>query len=130
MIEETVKFIEELQGSELFHYVNANGVYLGGWNGDPPFGSIKAPAPEWADQVWSFDTLTWSESPSQLIATENAWREEQMPLAQQTVTALTYGEEGISGTVSGWQKYWLALRKWTADNPEFPDSGKRPVAPT
>jgi len=130
MIEEAVKFIEDLQGSELFHYVNADGVYLGGWNGQPPVNSVKVPPPEWADQVWSFESSTWSESPSQLIATENTWREEQMPLAQQTVTALTYGEEGIHGTVAEWQKYWLALRKWTEANLDFPDINKRPIAPS
>ncbi|WP_177331615.1 hypothetical protein [Pseudomonas sp. MIACH] len=61
---------------------------------------------------------------------ETTWRDEQMPMAQQTVTALTYGEEGISGTVAEWQKYWLSLRKWTSENPDFPDSSKRPVAPS
>ena len=63
------------------------------------------------------------------ILTENQWRDSQMPTAQQNVTAIEYGEEGIPGTAQEWQKYWLALRKWTADNPDFPDSSKRPVAP-
>ena len=61
---------------------------------------------------------------------ENAWRESEMPKAQQNVTAIEYGEEDVPGTAQQWQKYWLALRKWTADNPDFPDSSKRPVAPT
>ncbi|ONH51001.1 hypothetical protein SAMN04490182_2097 [Pseudomonas cedrina] len=62
--------------------------------------------------------------------TENEWRDSQMPKAQQNVTAIEYGEEGIPGTAQQWQKYWLALRKWTADNPDFPDSTKRPIAPS
>ena len=61
---------------------------------------------------------------------EVEWRDIQMPIAQQNVTAIEYGEEGIPGTAQQWQKYWLALRKWTSDNPYFPDSSKRPVAPT
>lgn len=63
------------------------------------------------------------------IPVESAWRESEMPKAQQNVTAIEYGEEGIPGTAQQWQKYWLALRKWTVDNPDFPDSSKRPVAP-
>jgi hypothetical protein len=61
---------------------------------------------------------------------ENAWRESEMPKAQQNVTAIEYGEEGIPGTSQQWQKYWLALRKWAETNPDFPDSSKRPVAPS
>lgn len=61
---------------------------------------------------------------------EAVWRDIEMPKAQQNVTAIEYGEEDIPGTAKQWQKYWLALRKWTADNPDFPDSSKRPVAPT
>jgi len=63
-------------------------------------------------------------------ATESAWRQAEMPRAQQNVTAIEYGEEDIPGTAQQWQKYWLSLRKWTTDNPDFPDSAKRPVAPT
>lgn len=66
----------------------------------------------------------------EIVAAENEWRESEMPKAQQNVTAIEYGEEGIPGTTAQWKSYWLALRKWTADNPDFPDSSKRPVAPT
>lgn len=69
-------------------------------------------------------------SPQELAATESSWRETEMPRAQQNVTAIEYGEEGIPGTAQQWQKYWLALRKWADTNPDFPDSSKRPVAPT
>ncbi len=79
------------------------------------------------DGTWAItqETLTAKQA---LI--ENAWREIEMPKAQQNVTAIEYGEEGIPGTAQQWQKYWLALRKWTETNPNFPDSSKRPVAPT
>lgn len=79
------------------------------------------------DGTWKItkDTLK-----AKLVPIENAWRESEMPKAQQNVTAIEYGEEDIPGTAQQWQKYWLALRKWTADNPDFPDSSKRPVAPS
>lgn len=64
------------------------------------------------------------------VFTENEWRDSQMPRAQQNVTAIEYGEEGIPGTAQQWQKYWLGLRKWTETNPDFPDISKRPVAPS
>ena len=66
----------------------------------------------------------------ELAAIETQWRDAEMPRAQQTVTAIEYGEGDIPGTAQQWQKYWLALRKWTDTNPDFPDSSKRPVAPT
>ncbi|MGK9419233.1 hypothetical protein ACSSUR_24265 [Pseudomonas cedrina] len=69
-------------------------------------------------------------SPQELATIEAKWRESEMPTAQQNVTAIEYGEEDIPGTAQQWQKYWLALRKWTDTNPDFPDSSKRPVAPS
>lgn len=66
----------------------------------------------------------------ELAAIEAQWRADQMPLALETVTAFQMGEEDIPGTEQLWKEYWLALRKWTADNPDFPDSTRRPVAPT
>lgn len=66
----------------------------------------------------------------QLGAIEDQWRETEMPIAQQNVTAIEYGEGDIPGTTQEWQKYWLALRKWTNTNPSYPDSSKRPLAPT
>ena len=61
---------------------------------------------------------------------ENAWRAEQMPLAMEAVTAFQMGEEDISGTEQLWKDYWIALRKWTNTNPDFPDTSKRPIAPS
>jgi hypothetical protein len=68
-------------------------------------------------------------APEDYIFLENVWRESEMLRAQKTVTALDYGEEGIPGTQRQWKDYWLALRKWTETNPDFPDSAKRPKAP-
>lgn len=80
-----------------------------------------------ADGTW---LITQATLDAKQAALENSWRDTEMPIAQQNVTAIEYGEEGIPGTAQQWQKYWLSLRKWTADNPDFPDSSKRPVAPT
>jgi hypothetical protein len=68
--------------------------------------------------------------PQQVAESENEWRTEQMPIALNNVTAIEFGEEGIPGTAQEWKKFWLALRKWTDTNPDFPDSSKRPVAPS
>ena len=65
----------------------------------------------------------------ELADTENQWRDEQMPKAKDTVTAIEYGEDGILGTAQQWQMYWRELRKWTDTNPDFPDIAKRPVQP-
>lgn len=61
-----------------------------------------------------------------LAVIEDAWRDEQMPIAQNNVTALQFGETGIPGTEKQWKDYWLALRKWTETNPDFPNKDKRP----
>lgn len=60
---------------------------------------------------------------------ESDWRESEMSRAQQNVTAIDYGAQDIPGTTQQWQKYWLALRKWTETNPDFPDNTKRPRPP-
>lgn len=110
------------------YYIDEVGNFLGGWEADPPQGAIEVEyPPEWYDQVWRFPG--WSPSVMRAVAAETTWRDEQMPLAQQNVTAIEYGEDGIVGTAQDWRSYWLALRKWTDANPDFPDPVKRPVAP-
>ncbi|WP_218189865.1 hypothetical protein [Pseudomonas sp. OV546] len=111
------------------HYVDSTGLYLYGTDGEPPEGGIEVdPPPEYADQLWLFPG--WGPSSMKAVAAENYWRDLEMPKAQQNVTAIEYGDEDIPGTAQQWQKYWLALRKWTDANPDFPDSSKRPVAPS
>lgn len=112
----------------MMFYIDDSGKFLGGWDFDPPENAIEVfPPPEYADQIWQFPG--WSPSSMKAAASETFWRDEQMPKAQQNVTAIEYGEEGIPGTAQQWQKYWLALRKWTDDNPDFPDGDKRPRQP-
>lgn len=79
------------------------------------------------DGTWAITQETLN---AKLIPIESSWRDVQMPIAQQNVTAIEYGEGDIPGTAQQWQKYWLALRKWNDTNPDFPDSSKRPVAPS
>jgi len=115
------------------HYVDSSGNYVGAFvDGAEPddhsFISLGENSPNFWDQVWQFPG--WSDSPSQSANREGEWRDTEMPKAQQNVTAIEYGEGDIPGTAQQWQKYWLALRKWTDTNPDFPDSSKRPVAPT
>lgn len=122
-------------------YVRPDGSYVGGF-GDGALPTerdaypvavkdlinIGEDAPEYADQIFLFPG--WAPSNLKQTAEENLWRAAEMPKAQQNVTAIEYGEEGIPGTSQQWQKYWLALRKWANTNPDFPDRSKRPVAPT
>lgn len=115
------------------HYIDESGSYIGGYGGGATpeqqgLINLGNNPPEHADEIWLFPG--WSESQFLLAQVENQWREEQMPIAQQSVTAIEYGAEDIPGTAQQWQKYWLALRKWTDTNPDFPDSSKRPVAPS
>lgn len=111
------------------YYIDGGGKFMGGWDDDPPEGAIEVShPPEYADQVWLFPE--WGSSRLKETQEEAQWREQEMPAAEQNVTALTYGADDIPGSVVEWQKYWLALRKWTEANPDFPDSSKRPVAPT
>lgn len=109
-------------------YVDASGNYLGGWDANPPAGGIEvASAPEQADQKWLFPG--WGPSPSQLRSVEDEWRSVEMPLAQENITALQYGDPDVPGTEAQWKAYWVALRNWKEGNPNYPDITKRPVRP-
>lgn len=115
--------------SEMRFYIDKEGAYLGGWDASPPEDSIEVEfPPENADQPWLFPG--WGSSPARLSTIEGEWRDSEMPIAQQNVTAFEYGEKDIPGTVEQWKAYWLALRKWTVDNPDFPNSEQRPVRPS
>lgn len=61
---------------------------------------------------------------------ENQWRALEMPLAQECVTALSFGDTSIPGTVTQWKGYWLALRDWKEGAEHYPDASHRPVRPT
>ncbi len=69
-------------------------------------------------------------SHEEIVVAENEWRDQQMPIARNNVTAIQFGDEDVPGTEQQWKDYWLALRKWTTDNPDFPDMNKRPIQPS
>lgn len=65
------------------------------------------------------------------ILRENEWRDSEMPIARDNVTALDFGDVTISGSIAQWQAYWLALRNWKeGGNPEFPEQSERPIRPS
>lgn len=117
------------------YYVNSSGGYMGFFDEESaPIGggfvNLKDNAPEYGDQVWLFPG--WSESPSQNINSENQWREEQMArIANQLLMIEDEDPDAEPGTKRQWMDYRIALRKWVTDsNTDFPDSSKRPVAPS
>ena len=65
-----------------------------------------------------------------LRVAENDWRETEMSIARENVTAIEFGDHSIPGTAADWKAYWLALRAWTEGAEGYPDSTHRPVEPT
>nr|WP_315412914.1 hypothetical protein [uncultured Pseudomonas sp.] len=111
------------------HYVDSNGVYLYGTDGEAPEGGIDVePQPEYADQIWLFPG--WGPSIFKATQIEDQWREEQMTRVVNQLLMLEDEDPNAKpGTARQWRDYRIELRKWTAENPDFPDSSKRPVAP-
>ncbi|WP_099431110.1 phage tail protein [Pseudomonas mosselii] len=60
---------------------------------------------------------------------ESAWRESEMQVAQQNVTAIEFGEESVPGTAAAWKAYWLGLRAWKEGAVGYPDIDQRPARP-
>jgi hypothetical protein len=116
------------------YYINSDGKYLGGWDENPPEGSIAVyPPPTIADQIWMFSDVEpfWSESPSQARTREGQWRDEQMArIANQLLMIEDEDPDAEPGTKRQWMDYRIALRKWVdGGSVDFPDATKRPVAP-
>lgn len=65
-----------------------------------------------------------------LRVAENDWRETEMLIARENVTAIEFGDDQIPSTAADWKAYWLALRAWKdGGNSEFPEQSSRPVRP-
>ena len=62
-------------------------------------------------------------------AAESEWRSVEMQAAQQTVTAIEFGDESVPGTAADWKAYWLSLRAWKEGAEGWPDSAHRPARP-
>ena len=82
-----------------------------------------------ADGTW---TITKETLDFKLTVIESQWREDQMVrIANQLLMIEDEDPDAEPGTKRQWMDYRIALRKWvTNGNPNFPDSTKRPVAPT
>lgn len=57
---------------------------------------------------------------------EREWRNSE--IARSDIELLKVQDGMGVGTVAAWREYRCALREWP-ENPNFPDSTKRPVAP-
>ncbi|PIB51746.1 hypothetical protein AOA57_02565 [Pseudomonas sp. 2588-5] len=67
----------------------------------------------------------------ELALIENQWREDQMVrVANQLLMLEDDDPDAEPGTARQWRDYRIELRKWTETNPDFPNSSKRPVAPS
>lgn len=121
--------------AETKHYVDENGVYLGGWDANPPVGAIEvSPPPSHADQLWLFPG--WGPSPSVLKEVEDTWREAELIIIADQLDALEEAEAGeppvdlLPGTRTQWLAYRGKARNWkTGGSVDFPDSTRRPMRP-
>lgn len=110
------------------YFIDAEGKYLGGWDDGQPEGSLEVDLPpNDSDQPWLFPG--WGPSPGLICRAEEAWRNAEMPIAQENVTAIEFGDDQIPGTAADWKAYWLALRAWTEGAEGYPDATHRPLKP-
>lgn len=113
-------------------YVAEDGAFLGSWVDAPdaPPGGVEVPfGPEWADQVWSFDTESYGPSLVGSAAAEDAWRESELLLiAEQLLMIEDADPAAAPGTAAQWRAYRVAVRAWKAGNGDFP-FGTRPISP-
>ncbi|CRI56421.1 hypothetical protein [Pseudomonas sp. CCOS 191] len=66
---------------------------------------------------------------AEAAAIESAWRDGEMQVAQQNVTAIDFGDESVPGTAAEWKAYWLELRAWKEGAEGWPDSAHRAARP-
>lgn len=128
------------QGGPIKYFVDVNGVYQGAFGSPPdnlefydvPASWIVVPyAPEYADQVWSFEHTQWGPSRMQAMQREDAWRTAEMALiADQLLRIEDDDPTALPGTTTQWRAYRVLVRGWVdGSNPAYPDITKRPQRP-
>lgn len=69
-------------------------------------------------------------------ASEAAWRTAELPVIARQLDAIEEADADVPpvdllpGTRKQWLKYRGQVSNWNETNPDFPDSSKRPIAPT
>lgn len=80
------------------------------------------------DGTWAITLETIN---GKLIPIEDEWREAEMGRIAEQLLMLEDDDPGAQpGTAAQWRAYRIELRKWTTDNPDFPDMNKRPIQPS
>lgn len=128
-------------------YVRPDGSYVGGF-GDGALPSerdaypaavedlvnIGEDSPEYADQIYLFPG--WAPSRLKQELNEQLWRVQTLVIIARQLEAIEEDEadETPSDLLPGTRKQWLKYRgqvsNWNETSADFPDSSKRPVAPT
>ena len=112
------------------YVIDENGTYVGAFGeGVPlPEGIEVDEPPACADQSWLFPG--WGPSPAVMRRVENEWRDAEMGVAAENVTAIQFGDpEALPGTEAEWKAYWVALKSWVEGKGHYPDIAKRPKRP-
>lgn len=87
-------------------------------------------APDYADQVWNFETSTWGPSRMEGVQQEDAWRVAEMVLiADQLLRIQDDDPTALPGTERQWRDYRIKVRAWVDGSPYFPDRNYRPTRP-
>lgn len=75
-------------------------------------------------------------TPQEMAQAEAVWRAETLAVIARQLEAIEEDEvdetppDLLPGTRKQWLKYRGQVSNWNDSNPDFPDSAKRPVAPT
>ncbi|QVW25369.1 hypothetical protein KJF94_07285 [Pseudomonas hormoni] len=81
-----------------------------------------------ADGSWA---VTQETLRSKAAVFESVWRDVELPVAKDNVTAIQFEDpDALPGTEAEWKAYWIALRNWKDGNPDYPDLTKRPPRPS
>ena len=128
------------QGGPVKYFVDEGGAYQGGFGSPPdnwdfydvPANWIEVPdAPEYADQVWSFELMQWGPSRMKAMQREDSWRLAEMSfIADQLLRIEDDDPTALPGTAAHWRAYRILVRAWVdGSDTLYPDDIKRPPRP-